>query len=227
MMFAIWSPARLKALLGDVQVTECIWNSSERDAKVYKYIPERPVHNVFHLIPPIHHFEGKSHQYVLIPVCSRLFRPDYADYTITVILLLGLLLSSPDRQNQSDRCYPHRSMDWKSSRNHYYGWRKRSNYTPESAPGLYHQDSSGLLWRLTKPVLLQLYRLSILSLFPIMTSAEPVDYRMIIAVRHADITEDTMFYSLFSASVTAGAVRKSISATHIGNMSASLAESHL
>jgi hypothetical protein len=30
-----------------------------------------------------------------------------------------------------------------------------------------------------------------------MTSAEPVDYRMIIAVRHADITEDTMFYSLF------------------------------
>ena len=79
--------------------------------KVYKYIPERPAHNVFHLIPPIHHSGGKSHQYVLIPVCSRLFRPDYADYTITVILLLGLPLSSPDRQNQSDRCYPHRSME--------------------------------------------------------------------------------------------------------------------
>ena len=133
--------------------------------KAYRYIPERPAHNVFHLIPPIHHSGGKFHQYVLIPVCSRLFRPDCADYTITVILLSDLPLSSPDRQNQSDRCYHHRSMDLKSSRNHYYGWKKRSNYTPESAPELYHQDSSGLLLLLIKPVLLRLYRLSILSLF--------------------------------------------------------------
>ena len=65
------------------------------------YVREKPIRNEFRPLLSIYHFEGRSYQYVLIPVLSILCLPDYVDYTITEVLLSDQLLFFLNHQSQS------------------------------------------------------------------------------------------------------------------------------